>query len=475
MNLRHQLCCLATLLCGWLIANASSTAFAQVETYFHRDAGLAADDSRPLPDSLDDDHLLWQAPLPSGHSTPIVVGDRLLVTAHEGNDLLTICLDRNDGHVLWKQAVGVDKLEKVHPEGSPAAASCASDGRRVYSFFGSYGLVCYDLAGTPVWTKKLGPFRDEFGAASSPILLDGKLIVNEDHDLDSFILALKADTGDVAWQTPRDGFTRSYATPVVWTVGSRPQIVVAGTLQLMAYDPADGRPLWSLDGFARIVNTTPTLADGLLYVCTWSPGGDSDARIGMEPWDTALAMWDKNQDRKLQNAELPAGEVRTRFFRIDLNGDQALDETEWGKYARLFELAENTLVALKPSSSGGPPEIVWQYRRGLPYVPSPLVYRGQVFLIKDGGVATVLDGATGKLVKQARGRGEGNHYASPVGGDGKIYTASGGGVVTVFAAGGKAQILSSRDFGERIAATPVLADGRVYLRTTKALYCFGAK
>jgi outer membrane protein assembly factor BamB len=345
----------------------------------------------------------------------------------------------------------------------------------VYSFFGSYGLVCYDLAGTPVWTKRLGPFRDEFGAASSPILLDGKLILSEDHDLDSYIMALRADTGDVVWQTPRDGFTRSYATPVVWQVAGRPQIVVAGTLQLVAYDPADGHPLWSLDGFARIVNTTPTLSGELMYVCTWSPGSDSDARIGMEPWETALAMWDKNTDGKLQNSELPAGEVRTRFFRIDLNSDQALDEVEWGKYARLFELAENTLVALKPSTSGGPPEIMWQYRRGLPYVPSPLVYRGQVFLIKDGGIVTVLDAATGKLVKQARGRGEGNYYASPVGGDGKIYTASGNGVVTIFAAGNKAEVLASRDFGERIAATPVLADGRVYVRTGKALYCFGKK
>jgi outer membrane protein assembly factor BamB len=461
---------------GWLLMlGLAMPAAAQVESYFRRDAGLAADDQRALPDALADEQLVWREPLPAGHSTPLVVGDRILLTAHQGSELLTICLDRASGKLLWKQAVAVERVEKVHPEGSPAAASCACDGRRVHAFFGSYGLVCYDLAGTPLWSKRLGPFRDEFGAASSPILVDGKLILNEDHDLDSFILALRADTGDVVWQTPRDGFTRSYATPVVWQVGGRRQLVVAGTLQLMAYDPADGRPLWSLDGFARIVNTTPTLAGDLMFVCTWSPGGDSDARIGMEPWETALAMWDKNTDGKLQTSELPAGEVRARFFRIDLDSDQALDESEWSKYARLFELAENTLVALKPGDAGGPPQVVWQYRRGLPYVPSPLVYRGRVFLIKDGGIVTVLDAASGKLVKQARGRGEGNYYASPVAGDGKIYTASGQGVVTIFAAGNKAEVLSSRDFDERIAATPVLADGRVYVRTEKALYCFGAK
>jgi outer membrane protein assembly factor BamB len=108
----------------------------------------------------------------------------------------------------------------------------------------------------------------------------------------------------------------------------------------------------------------------------------------------------------------------------------------------------------------------------LPYVASPLVYRGHVFLIKDGGIVTLLDAQTGKLVKQARAGGEGNYYASPVGGDGKIYAASTAGAVTVFEAGSNAKVLFSRDFQERIAATPVLADGRVYLRTGKALYCF---
>ena len=458
-----------------LALGAPQFALAQVENYFRRDAGLADDDARPLVASLEDEHLLWREPLAKGQSTPLVVGDRILLTATEGNELLTICLDRATGKLLWRQSITVDALEKTHAEGSPAAATCACDGQRVFSFFGSYGLACYDLAGKPLWTKKLGPFRDEFGSASSPIVVDGKLILNEDHDLDSYLLAVRADNGDTVWQTPRDGFTRSYATPVVWNVGGRKQIVVAGTLQLVAYDPAGGSPLWSLDGFARIVNTTPTLAGDMLYVCTWSPGGDIDARIAMEPWETALAMWDKNTDGKLQNSELPAGEVRSRFYRIDLDGDQSLNQQEWAKYARLFELAENTLVALKPGDVGQPPKVVWEYHRGLPYVASPLIYRGQVFLIKDGGIATVLDAATGKLVKQARGRGEGNFYASPAGGDGKVYTASGGGVVTVFAAGGKAEILSSRDFGERIAASPVLSEGRVYLRTDKALYCFGSR
>jgi outer membrane protein assembly factor BamB len=454
-----------------VVAGAAQVATAQV-TFFRQDGGLAARDETALPEQLDPDHADWKQALPPGHSTPCVVGNRIFVTAHEGGELATICLDRSSGHVVWKQTVRVEQLEKVHTEGSPAAATVACDGKRVFSFFGSFGLLCYDLDGTPLWSKKLGPFRDEFGSASSPILVDDKVILNEDHDLDSFLIAVRRDNGETVWQTPRDGFTRSYATPVVWEVGGHKQLVVAGALQLVGYDAATGRLLWSLDGFARIVNTTPAKANDTLYVCTWSPGGDSDARIAMEPWATALQLWDKNKNGKLEDSELPAGEVRSRFFRIDLNGDHALDEAEWVKYARLFELAQNTLVALQGGENGGAPRVVWQYKRGLPYVSSPLVYRGQLFLVKDGGVATLLDATTGKLVKQARVTGAGNYYASPVAGDGKIYVASGGGVVSVLRAGEQLEVLSSHDFGERIAATPVIADGQVYLRTEKALYAF---
>ncbi len=453
------------------IAAAEAT-IGQQANYFRQDHGCAASDQQPLPAELDDEHLAWKTPLPSGHSTPLLVDGHIYLTGHEGRDLSTLCLDRATGDVLWKQTVHADELEKNHPEGSPASSTPASDGRHVYAFFGSYGLVCYTADGDPVWTRRMGPFRDEFGSSSSPILLDGKIILCEDHDLESFLIAIDAETGETVWETPRDGFTRSYATPVVWEVGGKKQIVMAGALQLAAYDPRDGSMLWSRDGFARIVNPTPTLAGGTLYVCTWSPGGDTDARIAMEPWSRALAQWDADNSGRLEKAELPAGEVQSRFYRIDLDDSQSLDEAEWNKYAHIFELAQNTLAVLQPAASGGPPELAWEYERGLSYVPSPLVYRDHVFMVKDGGVVTLLEASSGKLVKQMRARGGGNYYASPAGGDGKIYTASKGGEVTVFSLSPPLEISSSRDFGEPISASPVLADGRVYIRTDKALYAF---
>ena len=467
--LRVNLC--LAVLAG--VLGMTSSVIADEPSYFRHEFGLADDDQRALPDDLDPQAALWRTELPTGHSTPTLVGERIFLTGHEGNELLTICLDRASGKELWRQGVQVDELEKFHREGSPAAATVAYQDGRVFSFFGSYGLLCYDLDGKPLWSKPMGPFRDEFGSASSPVLVDGKVILCEDHDLDSFIIAIRQDNGETVWQTPREGFTRSYATPVVWNAGGKPQLVVAGSLQLVGYDIATGRQLWSRDGFARIVNTTPTVGGDLLFVATWSPGGDTDARVGMEPWDVALSMWDQNKDGFLQNVELPAGEVQSRFFRIDLDSDQALNQTEWEKYATIFERAQNNMVALRADKSGGPPQIAWEYSRGLPYVASPLVYRDQVILVKDGGIVTVLKADDGDLVKQARSRGEGSFYASPVAGDGKVYVASGGGVVTVIKPGQQLEILSSHDFAERIAATPVISEGRIYLRTAKALYCFG--
>lgn len=451
---------------------------AEPVTFFRADRGLADDDGKPLPEQLDSAAVVvWREPLAPGHSSPCVCGERIFMTTFQDKKLATVALDRATGKVLWQMEAPAERIEEFHPTGSAATSTPACDGERVYSFFGSYGLLCYDWDGKLLWSKPMGPFQDEFGSGSSPILVDGKLILNEDHDLNSFLMAIDAKTGETLWKTEREGFTRSYSTPVVWTAGEQRQLVVAGALQLTGYDLQTGRPLWSQDGLARIVNTTPTQANGLLFVATWSPGGDSDARLAMEPWPKAVSQWDKNNDGKLTREEVNNPEVLDRFFRIDLNQDKGLNEAEWNKYARVFELAQNSIMALKTGNqeNGFKPTVVWEYRRGVPYVSSPLVYHGVVYMAKDGGIATTLDVETGKVLKQARLRGNDKYYASPVAGDGKVYTVSEAGVITVLKAQGKWEILSSHDLEERTVATPVLADGKIYLRTEKAMYCFGTR
>jgi outer membrane protein assembly factor BamB len=442
-------------------------------TYFRADGGIANSAEMPLPEQIDSqDCVVWRQPLDAGHSTPCIAGGRIFLTTYDGKQLATVGLDAASGKQLWKKIAPATRLEQFHRTGSPACATPASDGKRVFVFFGSYGLLCYDLDGNELWSRPFEPFQDEFGSGSSPILAGGKLILNEDHDINSFLLAVDPASGKTVWKTERDGFTRSYATPVLWNSGGKPQLVVAGALQLVGYDLDTGKQLWSVDGLARIVNTTPVIQGDRLFVATWSPGGDTDARIAMEPWEMAIKQWDKNHDEKLTREEVNNPDVLDRFYRIDVNQDLGLDETEWRKYSRVFELAQNSLLVL--DSTGSPaaaPKLAWEYSKGLPYVPSPLVYRDLIFLVKDGGIVTSLDARDGKLLKQARARGTGAYYSSPVAGDGKVYLVSERGVMSVLTAEGKWSVVSSHDFQERTVATPVLHEGKIYVRTEKALYC----
>lgn len=454
-------------------SSLAAVSFGEDVSYFRYDGGVAAEDRQPLPDRLDKSTQVWRVPLASGHSTPCVYGDAIYLTTFENDQLATVALDRRTGRVRWRKVAPTTRIEQYHSTSSPAAATPACDGGRVYVFFGSYGLLCYDLEGDLVWSKEMGPFQDEFGSASSPILVDDKLLVSADHDIHSFLLAVDRTTGDELWRVDREGFTRSYATPVVWEADGRKQVVVAGALQLLAYDLDNGEKLWWVNGLARIVNTTPAQGLGLLYVATWSPGGDTDARTAMPPWATALESWDDNGDGKLAREEAKDPDVLDRFYRIDLNQDGGLDEAEWNKYARVFELAQNTLLAIRPGGSGDITDdaVVWQYRKGLPYVPSPLLYHKKLYLVKNGGILTCLEAASGRLQKQLRLASSENYYASPVAGDGKIYLASEPGVASVLDAG-SCRVTFKRDFGERTMASPVISDGRIYLRTEQALYCF---
>jgi outer membrane protein assembly factor BamB len=321
----------------------------------------------------------------------------------------------------------------------------------------------------------MGPFQDEFGAASSPILAEDLVILNQDHDVGSFLMAMDQRTGETVWKVSRDEATRSYSTPVIFDRDGTRQILVAGALQLTAYDLRTGDKLWWYDGLSRLVDVTPVVHEGLVYLATWSPGGDAEDRIGMEPFSEALKSLDGNADGFIGKDELPAGSaVAERFFRIDLNQDGLLDEQEWRKHALVFDRAKNVAVALEPSGRGALPEnyVRWTYTRGLPVVPSSVVYDGTMTMVKDSGIITILDATTGQLLKQMRAQGRGNYYASLVAGDGKVYAASESGVVTVLSSGSEGRVLSSHDFGERIMATPVIKDGEIYIRTEQAVYCY---
>jgi outer membrane protein assembly factor BamB len=452
------------------------TLLADDVTYFRQDYGIASGSDALPQDFGADINRVWRVPMTSGISSPCVHGKHVFLTTFDkkSSELATVALDSETGDTLWKQVAPSTRIEAVHPIGNRASCTPACDGERVYSFFGSFGFLCYSLDGRLIWSRKLGPFQDEFGASSSPILLDDLVIVNEDHDVDCELTAFDKLTGEIRWTTPRDGFTRSYSSPILVETAVERSLVVAGSLKLVAYDIATGKPKWWVNGLSRIVDPTPVYADGRIYVATWTPGGDSSSRIAMESYAEALKASDANGDGLIAKSELKEGPVLQRFFRIDLDQDKKLSESEWNQHSQVFELAQNTAMAIRPGGTGDVTKtnIEWTYRKGLPTVPSAIVYDNVMYMVKDSGIITSLDAKTGDLLKQGRARGPGNYYASLVAGDGKVYLASERGVITVLTAGREWSIAASHDFGERIMATPAIQDGHIYLRTDDAVYCF---
>ena len=179
------------------------------DKYFRSDAGIA-NSAVSLPDNLGaSERLRWRVALDSGHSTPILHAGKLFLTTWgpETKELATVALDAESGRLLWRSALTPERVEQTHAIGNPATGTIACDGQRVFAFFGSAGVFCHDVDGHKLWEQRLGPFRDEYGAGSSPILCDGKIILNQDHDTDSFLIALNSTNGQVLWKAARPDAT----------------------------------------------------------------------------------------------------------------------------------------------------------------------------------------------------------------------------------------------------------------------------
>jgi outer membrane protein assembly factor BamB len=422
-------------------------------------------------------NVLWKTGLPPGHSSPVVHGQRIFVNAVRGKDLLTLALDRRTGKQLWEVKAPHEAREKIHSIGSQAQCTPATDGERVGSFFGSSGLICYDAAtGKQLWFLPMGPFKNDFGAANAPLIVGGVVIVGQDHDCDSFLMAVDKIKGHTIWRTDRSEFPVGFANPIVWDVAGERQIVMAGTLRVVGYDYTSGKELWTVRGMARVMNMTPSVrADGTLYVAGYAAGADPGARIVAPPWNEMLEKYDANKNGTLEENELPTGDLKQRFSLIDRDKDGHITKDEYEGMQKIFEAAQNRVVAIKPGGTGDITQshVLWSQSKQIPFVPSPLLYKNHLFMVKNGGIISSLDAKTGKSTKQERGAAAADYYASPVGGDGKVYLFSQNGEATVISADPQWQVLHTAKFDEDIFATPAIVDGRIYLRTAKHLYCFG--
>jgi len=423
------------------------------------------------------ENVLWKTALPAGKSSPIFAGDRMFLTASEGEQLVTICLNRKTGKVVWMQAVRATTKEPRHPLNHSAAPTAVTDGKSVFVFFADFGLVAYDFEGKQRWQLPLGPFNSQHGIVSSPVYADGRVLLVLDQDTDAFILGVDAATGKVAWKTPRN-VINGYATPIIHRPAGGPaQVIAPGSYQMTAYSVRDGEPLWFVRGLTCQPKSAPAIAGNVLYFSGWTSGNDTGEQVDLPPFDEVLAAADANHDRKLAQKELPQPWQPTGTWRaVDLDRDGFLNEREW-TFFRTRRAARNAVMAVKLGGSGDVTDthVLWRYEKSLPDVSSPLVYNNVVFLFRSGGIATALDAQTGKVLKQARLTGAlEDYYASPIGVDGKVYIASEHGKVVVLRAAGDWEILAINEFDGDIYATPAMSEGTLYIRTTNALYAIAS-
>jgi outer membrane protein assembly factor BamB len=422
-------------------------------------------------------NLVWRLELPPGHSSPVISGGRIYLTAVEHEQLHTFCVEQSSGRMLWRREAPRPRREKLHSLNNPASPSPVTDGENVYVFFPDFGLLSYTRDGAERWRLPLGPFRNLYGIGASPVLADDVVALVIDQDQDSFIVAVGRSDGKIRWQKPRPEALSGASTPAVVKIGGGPSLILApGSFRMDVYSARDGEAVWWVRGLPSEMKSAPVVVADLVYVSGFNtPENDPGKQVSLPTWEELLAREDTNKDGAIQKEEADQRTKRYWDF-IDTEGRGKIGEKEWNLHLAVMG-AENGLYAFQMGSRGDATgKLVWKYQRSVPQLPSIVVYRNVVYMLNDKGVLTTLDAATGRMLRQDRVRGASeNYYASPVAGDGKVFLASHPGVVAVLRAGGQQELLAANQLGEEIFATPAIADGKLYVRTVSALYCFGTR
>lgn len=424
------------------------------------------------------EHVLWVRELPPGRSSPVLSAKRVFLTALEGEQLVTLGLERDTGAVLWKREAPRPRRTRFHPDNHPAAPSAAVDGDTVVVFFDEFGLLAYDHDGNERWRLALGPFDNVYGLGASPVLAGDSVLVACDQSTNSFLLAVSKKDGRELWRADRPEAVSGHCTPVLWKgPDGREEALLAGSYLLDAYDVKSGERLWFASGLPAEMKSVPVLLDDRIWLHGYnSPLNELGSQVELPVFADARAKLDANADGRIAAAEIPDERVRNYFEYYDLVADGALDEGEWEKL-RVSLAALNSAQCIRLGGRGdvASTNVVWRHHRGVPQLPSPLVYGGVYWMLADqGGLLTELDPATGELYgKERLAHALDAYYAAPVAGDGKVYLLSQTGTLSVLAAEKGLELLHVARFDEPCYATPALEGGRIWLRTEKRLFCFG--
>ena len=437
---------------------------------------------------------LWRVPMGSGHSSPCIVGSSIFLTIYDETQkqLAVICIDRSSGQTRWKRIAPTEQIEKGHPSFNPASSTPTSDGQRVVAYFGSFGLICFDMEGQELWRIRMPLAKSFAGNATSPAIVGDRVILYRGTYVDHFLLAVDKQSGKELWRVPQDeaftGEMACTACPIV--AGDR--LIVHTARSIQAFDIATGRRVW-VAKCNTTATSTPVVAGDEVLVAAWNKMGEPSLRPPFPSFEKLLADHDKNQDGQIARDELPTlwifhrpdgaeapmngGTVGFKFADRDKN--RGITAEEWSTTVDQLERFRSGydthgLLAIPIDSQGllEADEIRTLETQGIPEVPSPLYHDGYVYFVKNGGILTCLDVKTGQRVYRTRTGGRGTHYASPVIADGKIYSAAGDGQVSVLELGPEPEILAINDMQDGVYATPAIVDGTIYVRTHSALHAF---
>ena len=377
------------------------------------------------------ENIAWKVPVPGeGWSSPIVWGDRVFVTAatDDGTTCRVICFARRDGRLMWNTQVFKQDNERKQEKNSLATPTPATDGRRVYAFFGGGGAAAVDFDGKVVWTNTANKFYSQHGLGSSPILYKDLLLMPWDHSIrpkngedpkigwqikwdESYVWALDKNTGKERYKAMRKQSRIAHMTPQVVQVDGKPQLISAAGDVIDAFDPDTGELIWQVSTGGEGVTPSPVIADGVVYSSSGFPTNVPYAAI--------------------------------RAHKLGGRGDVSKQN------------------------------LLWEQKKGVPMIPSFVLANGLLFMVTEKGIAQCVDPTDGRIIWTERL--EGTFSASPVAtADGKVYFVNEQSNTTVIEAAPEFKEIATNVLGgDPCQASPALSDGQIFIRTAKSLYCIG--
>jgi outer membrane protein assembly factor BamB len=438
-TLRRSLCSAAMLVALGLVTLAAADQ--QWSQFRGPSAGVGVDDAALPYRWSATENVAWKVDVPGmGWSSPIVWGDHVFVTSvintgtseppkpglYFGGERpastsphrwMVYDFDFNTGKLRWEKEVRASApAGPKHLKNSYASETPATDGERVYFYFGGVGLFVYDMNGTAVWSKPLGPFKTRYGwgTAASPVLHQDRVYIVNDNDEQSFLAAYDKRTGAEIWRVNRAEGT-NWATPFVWQHAQRTEIVTSGTDRVRSYD-LSGTPLWELKGMSSITIPTPFAAHGLLFLSSGYVGDALRPTYAIRPGASG-------------DISLKAGETSNAF-------------------------------------------IAWSAPTLAPYNPTPLVYGDYYYTLLDRGFFMCHDAKTGKEIygRQRIAADAGGFTTSPFAYNDRIFVTSEEGDTYVIQAGPRFEVIAKNSLGEMTLASPAISRGSLVIRTASKLY-----